>query len=293
MKYKIQFLFIMLFVKLIRIFPEKSRFAFADFLGGLGYKLIKSRKMTTLANLKLAFPEMTEKRREEIGEKSFRIMTKAFMSTLWFDTYFKDEKNVIIHNQEVIDSIMDRKKGAIIAAMHMGNMEATLKLAQKYTAVTVAKKQKNPYLDRFITESREKFNITLLKRSKKTAGELVDLLHQNKIIGLFSDHRDEGTTVEFFGETTIAPTGAVSLALKNDVPLVFIYNILKDDNTCEGFISDEIKLVKTGNFKEDVHTNVQNLISEMEEIIKKHPEQWMWFHDRWNISKNLKRNAKK
>ncbi|MGL5099557.1 MAG: hypothetical protein ACRC6B_05920 [Fusobacteriaceae bacterium] len=31
----------------------------------------------------------------------------------------------------------------------------------------------------------------------------------------------------------------------------------------------------------------------MEEIIKKHPEQWMWFHDRWNISKNLKRNAKR
>lgn len=293
MKYRIQFLFIMIFVKLIRILPEKSRFALADFLGGLGYKLIKNRRVTTLANLKLAFPEMSEKRREEIGEKSFRIMTKAFMSTLWFDTYFKKEENVIIHNQEVIDTIMDRKKGLIVAAMHMGNMEATLKLAQKYHAVTVAKKQRNPYLDKFITESREKFNITLLKRSKRTAGELVNLLNQNEIIGLFSDHRDEGATVEFFGETTVAPTGAVSLALKNDVPLVLIYNILKDDNSCEGFISNEIELVRTGNFKEEVQINVQNLITKMEEIITKNPEQWMWFHDRWNISKNLKRNSKR
>jgi len=30
----------------------------------------------------------------------------------------------------------------------------------------------------------------------------------------------------------------------------------------------------------------------MEDIIRKHPEQWMWFHDRWNSFREYKRSLK-
>lgn len=285
--YKLQYLLMLGFLKIIKFFPEKTRFNFGEFLGVLVYKIIKKRRIVTLANLKLAFPEKNDMEREKIALKSYKIMFKAFLNTAWFEEYLKDDKKIKIVNKESVDKVMSEKKGAIAVCMHMGNMEASLKIADYYHVVTVAKRQSNPYIDSFITENRKKLNITLLKKSKKTGGELINSLSKNSIIALFSDHRDKGASVEFFGEETIAPTGAMSLALRNKVPLFIGYNVMNDDNTCTLFISDEIPLIDTGNFKEDLNKNMQNLMHEMEKIITKHPEQWMWFHDRWNLYRKI------
>ncbi|MGL4688410.1 MAG: lysophospholipid acyltransferase family protein, partial [Fusobacteriaceae bacterium] len=160
-RYKLEFLLFKITLKIIKIVPEKTRFKIAELLGSLAYKLIKKRRVITLGNLKLAFPEMTLEKRKEIALNSYKILGKAFLSTLWFDTYLKEEKNVGLEGIEHLEEAMNKGKGAILAVMHMGNMESLLKFAYRYKVVTVAKKQKNPYLDKYITESREKLNIIL------------------------------------------------------------------------------------------------------------------------------------
>ena len=110
---------------------------------------------------------------------------------------------------------------------------------------------------------------------------------------MFSDHRDKGAIVNFFGKETKAPSGAVSMALKFGMPLLLVYNVLNDDNTITIYVSDEIQMIKTGNFKEDVQSNVQLLINKMEDIIRENPTQWMWFHDRWNNFREYKSMKKK
>ncbi|WP_320046391.1 lysophospholipid acyltransferase family protein [uncultured Ilyobacter sp.] len=288
MKHKIEYLIILFFIKILCILPEKIRFKIAEFFAIVGYKFIKKRRIITLANLKMAFPDKSQEKIKKIALDSYKIMSKAFLSSLWFEEYLKEEGNVTIENMEVLDKAYSKGKGVIVACMHMGNMEASLKVAEKYHIVTVAKKQRNPYLDRLITKNRERINITLLKKSKRTSRELMKHIKRKDIIALFSDHRDKGATVNFFGETTIAPTGAVFLALRNDLPLIWTFNILNPDNTCTTKIVEEIQMIKTGNFKEDVQSNTQLLINKMEKIISIYPEQWMWFHDRWRLSKKIK-----
>lgn len=290
MKFKIEFMFIMLLIKIIKIFPEKTRFTFAAFLGRLTYKYIKKRREISLLNLKLVFPGMKENDREKIAIKALENLAKSMMSTIWFDEYLKKEGRVSLVNTQVVDIAMNAGKGAVFGAMHLGNMEASVKIAEKYHVVTVAKKQKNPYLDDYITKNRKKLNITLLKRSKKTGHDLIQLLGKNHIIALFCDHRDGRGNIEFFGKQTTAPTGPVSIALRNKIPLFLVYNILSEDNTSTSYVSDEIELLDTGNFKTDLQENLQRFIYRMEEVIKKYPEQWMWCHDRWNIYKDLKQS---
>ena len=142
--YKIQFLIIMIFYKLLLLFPESARFKFGDFLGILMYKLVKKRRLIALANLKMAFPEKDQHEVEAIAIESFKIMIKAFLCTLWFNTYLKDPKKVIVINREVLDEAYNQNKGVIAALMHMGNMEAIIKAAEGYSIVTVAKEQRNP-----------------------------------------------------------------------------------------------------------------------------------------------------
>lgn len=281
--YRLQFFIIMLFYRLILLFPESFRFKFGDFLGILMYKLVKKRRLIALANLKMAFPEKDKKEIEEIAITSFKIMIKAFLCTLWFNTYLKDPKKIIIKNKEIVEEAFNQNKGVIAALMHMGNMEAIIKVAEGYEVVTVAKEQRNPYLNKFINESRKKdLNLTVFPKNKSTSKELIKRLNNREIFALFSDHRDKGAIVDFFGMEAKAPTGAVSLALKYDIPLIWGYNYFNPDNSCTSVV-ERFEMVKTGNFKTDVITNTQLLIKNMEEVIRKHPEQWMWFHDRWDL----------
>jgi len=60
--YFIQYIVARFFIFLLLLLPEKLRFKFGDFLGNLTYKLIKSRRMTALMNLKMAFPEKSDKK---------------------------------------------------------------------------------------------------------------------------------------------------------------------------------------------------------------------------------------
>ncbi len=281
--YKFQFLIVMLFYKILLALPEKTRFKFGDFLGVIGYKILKKRRLIALTNLKMAFPEKDPHEIETIAKESFKVMIKAFLCTLWFKDYLHEEGKVIVKNREILDEAYNQNKGVIAALMHMGNMEATIKAAQGYEVVTVAKKQRNPYLNNFITKSRkEDLNLTVFSKSKSTSKDLINRLNNKEIFALFSDHRDKGAIVDFFGMEAKAPTGAISLALKFDIPLVWGYNYFNPDNSCTAVI-EKFELIKTGNFKEDVLNNTQRLIKAMEEVIRKYPEQWMWFHDRWNL----------
>lgn len=290
--YKIQYYLLIMVCKILLLFPENKRFAFAAFIANLSYKLIKKRRITTLTNLHMAFPELDNEEIEKIAKKSYQIMAKGFLCTLWLKEYLANPKNITIINENIFHEEYSKNKGLIVSLIHMGNMEACLKAANGHPVITVAKKQRNPYINEFIDKSRkEDLNLEVLTKSKHTSKELIKKIQNKEIYALFSDHRDKGAIVEFFGMEAKAPTGAVSLAVRFDVPLVLVYNYFNEDNTST-IVIEKIDLEKTGNFKQDVLKNTQNLINKMEEVIRLHPEQWMWFHDRWNLYRRLHRKKK-
>lgn len=292
--YYIQYIIARFFIFLLLLFPEKLRFKFGDFIGITTYKLVKSRRLTALINLKMAFPEKSEEEIEKIAKKSFQIMIKAFLCSLWFENYLKNSKNIKIINQQSVLNAYKKGKGVMAATMHMGNMEASTVCAREYKIITVAKKQRNPYINNYITNLRGKASyMEVIEKNKNTSRILISRLREKKIYALFSDHRDKGANVNFFGKETKAPSGAISMALKFDMPFILVYNTFNDDNTITVYVTDEINLKRTNNFKEDVQNNVQLLINIMEDVIRKYPEQWMWFHDRWNNFREYKKNLKK
>lgn len=292
MKYRIEFYLLLFFRRILLCLPEKTRFSFGNFLGKIVYYLIKSRRQTSLWNLQLAFPEKTEEERKEIAIHSYQIMVKYFLSTLWYEDYL--EKKVRIFNQKVVAATYQQGKGVMAAVMHMGNMEASVKAGDGFPIVTVAKDQRNPYIEKFIIESRKKnLKLDLLTKSRQTVRQLQSYQkkEQKYIYALFSDHRDKGAHVHFFSLETVAPTGAVSLAYKYDMPLFLVYSCLEEDNTSSIYVSEEIPLIRTKNSKQDILENTQALIHRMEDVIRKHPEQWMWFHDRWNLYRDFKKEG--
>src|SRR3712207_655014 len=92
MNYRIQFYLLLFFRQILLWLPEKTRFAFGNFLGKTACYFIKSRRQTTLWNLQLAYPEKTEEERKKIAIHSYQIMIKYFLSTLWYDSYLQEKE---------------------------------------------------------------------------------------------------------------------------------------------------------------------------------------------------------
>lgn len=287
--YKIQYLIFRIFKSFFLLLPEKARFSVGEKIAILGYYLIRSRRVTTLINLEMAFPEKTIKERKRIAKESYKTMGKAFLGTIWLEEYMKNEDNFHVHNFKMLEDEA-AKSPVVFATMHFGNMESLLKYSQQFPYVTVAKKQRNPYLNRYISDNRKHLNIILIEKSKKTSRELFKYAEEGRNIALFSDHRDKGTDVEFFGMNTVSPTGAATLAIRYNRPLILGYCLFNKDNTTEVFLEKiEIENNQDKSLKDNVHITTQKLISRMEDIIAANPEQWLWMHDRWKLYRNRKK----
>jgi KDO2-lipid IV(A) lauroyltransferase len=54
-----------------------------------------------------------------------------------------------------------------------------------------------------------------------------------------------------------------------------------DDNLHEINFYPEVALSFTGNEEEDLGVNSQTLTDVIEAEVRRHPEQWVWIHERW------------
>jgi len=109
----------------------------------------------------------------------------------------------------------------------------------------------------------------------KGAGTIGILADQNTMPG-------EGVFVDFFGTPACTTTGIARVALHTDAAVVPGYAYW-DESLRKYRLRFEppVELVRTGDAERDVRENTQRFTKVIEEIIRKHPEQWIWIHARW------------
>ena len=281
-RFKVEMFFIKSFAWLLLKTSESFRYKFGEVLGILSYKLIKKRREVTLDNISKAFPEKNPKEVERIAKESYKVMVKTFMMSLWMPDICGDDNKVIFHNLELFEKVKSENKGIIIASLHMGSFEGVQKIALTNNLYDVIKSQKNNLLDEYMNENRRRTGIKLIYKGSSATRELVKAIKNKDIVCLFSDHKDDGgCDVEFFGRKTKGSTGVSTLSLRYDCPAILTYIILDENNKTHIYFDKVLSLVKSGDVKHDIEVNTQLLMDEYEALIRKYPEQWMWFHRRW------------
>lgn len=283
-KYKLEMFFIKIFIGFFKLFPHHVRNKMCEKIGRLAYKLIKSRREITHKNIKIAFPNLTEIEIKELAIKSYEIMTKSFIMPFWLPELLEVPNAIKLSqaDEEYLMKLYNKSKGLILISLHTGFIDGSILLAKLFPLSDVVRKQKNPILDSMMTKMRNDLGLKIIYKGKSSVKELVKSIRKKEAIGLFSDHYDSsGLTIDFFDKKTKVSTGAVNLLLRYEPSLVFLYNVINDDNSCTIHIEKGFEPVKTGDNKVDMVENTKLMVEKFEEIIRKHPEQWMWFHKRW------------
>ena len=114
-----------------------------------------------------------------------------------------------------------------------------------------------------------------LFENSKTAYELYN--NANEILGLVSDQdaKRKGVFVNFFNKPASTHKGAALFHLNTNASLIFGICVQKNIGQYQ------VEFIPINPDKKSVEDITQLYTSVIERSIKKYPEQYFWFHNRW------------
>jgi KDO2-lipid IV(A) lauroyltransferase len=113
----------------------------------------------------------------------------------------------------------------------------------------------------------------------------IKMLREGEILGVLADvnaHPKEGVFVPFFGVDACTSAGPAMLALRTDaliVPFFCVYD--HQEKRYKIVRGDILEPVKTGDRERDILETTRLYTAEIERIIRRYPDQWLWIHKRW------------
>ncbi|HXP23388.1 MAG TPA: lysophospholipid acyltransferase family protein [Candidatus Sulfotelmatobacter sp.] len=276
------------FVKTLGILPR----ALARSLAAVGARVLlflrpKLRK-TAEFNLKLAFPEWTEAQRKTVMKKMTRNLGWMAAEFAQFPKYTKEDiaSAVILDGHENFLAGQSRGKGVLYLTGHIGAWELSSFAHALYGFPLhyMARHLDNVPLDTLVNQYRGlSGNKPIFKNA--SARQVLRVLKEAGTVGILADQNtmpEEGVWVDFFGTPACTTTGIARVALHTDAAVVPGYAYW-DENLRKYRLRFEppVQLIRTGDTERDILENTQRFAKVIEQIIREHPEQWVWIHARW------------
>lgn len=260
---------------------------FAYLLALLFYYLIPIRKKTVFENLSIAFPDKSKKEIKELTFKTYLSFCITIVEILLLP-YLSKEKIVELIRLKNADQVLRKYKegkGVILISAHFGNWEMTAISGAIQIGIpfnVVVKNQRNQLVNNWINSVRTKWGNKIINLGANIR-TTYSVLKNGDILAIIADQRgpEDGLKLEFFGRVTSVFTGPAVLSLKTGAPIFFGIPVRQKDFT---YITEMVELDRTNlpdDFEKQVEVLSQRMIKYVENIIRKHPEQWLWMHRRW------------
>lgn len=264
-----------------KISPKPLVKVYCKLLGSLAYKLNKKHKKIILANLKLCFPSQDEAWLNATCKQVYINYVSYFFDVI--DNFGKSReyvsKKFVFLNPEIIDKAYNSKKSIILSTAHLSNWELLgYALGMRYDQIDiVGRALESPKMNALLEKSRKQFGATLVEKTG-AARKLVRTLRKGGFIALLCDQdaiNSESSQVMLFNTKVNFINTASKLAKKHDSWLLPVY-IYKEDDIYKIYAY------------EAMDANVQS-VEELtlyqakcvEEMIKKNPSQYFFFHRRF------------
>lgn len=271
---------------LISILPFRLLYGLSDVLYIFLFKIFGYRKSTVKENLRLVFPDKSEKEIATITSQFYHHLCDMIVEAIKSLTISEREmkKRYRFTNIEELHKLEEKQRSIILMCAHYGSWEwiFILQTYVKYKGYAVYKRLANKYFDRLVKRIRAKYNSHLI-----TTKETFEVLAKEKkkgeltINGFVSDQSPKATKAfhwnDFMGIKVPMYTGAETLAKKLDMAVVFF----------------GVKRIKRGYYETTFKTITENpndykdyeitdlFFKLVEEQILEAPQYYLWTHKRW------------
>lgn len=274
--------------RLICILPWPVAWKLGNGLGQLALKLAPSWRLEmAAANIQACLgydPEASRRLAEESLSKFGRMIMEVLRFPLLNSRNLKDK--VRIDGLEHLEKAYADGRGVIMATGHFGNWEllgAAVGLLG-YPIMSIARKQNNGAMDRFINEYREMVGQKIVyNRGENEVLALSRMLKQKHLLGILFDQdtNDVGVKIKLFGREVITPAGPAVFSRMFRAPILPIFMHYDADGSCRAKIYPPLYAPRTQNKEQDLYEVTAQLIQILEKEIRSNPAMWFWVHDRW------------
>ena len=176
--------------------------------------------------------------------------------------------------------------GAFVLTAHFGNWElfAYAHGLCGHPVHLVYRALQNPFIDGYVDRLRRSAGTVTLRKS--TAGvNLVRALRRGGIIVIPADQnstRGMGVFVDLFGVPASTNSGLARLAVRTGLPVYPAFLVREGRGAQHRIvIGPPVPIARTGDRIADIRENTQRFARVLEDMIRRHPDQWFWVHKRW------------
>ncbi|MDO8684356.1 MAG: lysophospholipid acyltransferase family protein [Armatimonadota bacterium] len=256
-------------------------------LGMLGYVISKRYRRVAIANLRAAFPEITEANAKYLTKQTFCNFCRAFVEFFIVRRFTQSEINNVIELEgtENTDEALRRGKGGIILTAHFGNWEVLARklVAQGYPLNVIARNSDDPTMTGIINDIRQSGGYNVMTRDSSVRTSM-RCLKANEFVGILPDQNTLGSCVfvEFFGRPAATAAGAAMFAIKTGaaiLPAFCSWN--PKEKKYHGIIYPALEYKLTGDTDKDAINITAAFTRAIEDEVRKYPSQWLWIHNRW------------
>jgi KDO2-lipid IV(A) lauroyltransferase len=259
-------------------------------IGLLLYVLDRRDRQIALTNLALAFPDKTESERRRILRATCRQLGRMVFEVAHTSDLTPENLSscVTIAEPELWRATLARvqKSGAIILTGHFGNWELLAYACGLlgHPVTLVHRPLRNPLVERDVSALRRRAGTEGIAK-RAAAKEALRRLKAGALLAIPFDQnqiRSFGVFVDFFGVPASTTTGPVRLAKLTGAPIIPVF-LVRDGESGRHRIEvlPEVQLVWTGDREADLRVNTQRCSDVFEQMVRKHPDHWIWFHKRW------------
>jgi KDO2-lipid IV(A) lauroyltransferase len=262
--------------------------AFADRAADIVYSALPNVRRMTLRHLAIAFGDThSAAAREEIARAAYRNTARIAVELAKFeDIRLHFDEYVSVEGWEHVEPVRDLGRGAIVVTGHIGNFEL-LAAYFAHRGISVAagvRRLDDPRLNRLLDDFRTGAGVqTILRSSPDSGREILRVLKRRGIIGLLIDLdiRVPSVSVPFFGRLARTPAAAAVLAVRRDLPVVLTFAQRRPEGGHLFTIRPPIYPPNSGDRQRDIVALTCELSRILEEHIRQHPTEWIWWHRRW------------
>ena len=278
------------FLFLARLMPVSLLYLFFDALARLYYRLGTRRRELTRRNLAMAFPDKSEAEIDALAKRVYRELGQTVTEILLMFADRFDIDEAVVNKVEALhrlDWLKIRHPGGIVAmTAHFGNWEllAHFLAMHGFRMLVIGREGNNRLIETRITQPfRKKYgNDTAYKDNAMLA--MVKRLKRGGNVGLLIDQKSghlNSVNVPFFGKKVDTTNSIAMLRAKLPVEVVPFFAVRVGRGKYRIEIGDPIPC--PDETCEDIEAMTREYNRMMERVIRAHPEQWFWMHNRWRL----------
>jgi len=287
-KYTALYYFIRFLIFSSNIIPRKTWLRFCGMLGRIACAFSPKPADRMIRHLTIAFgKEKSAEEIKELSKKTFELLGKNagdILRSLSVKTLDDLNKFLVTTGLENYEKAHAKGKGVMFLTAHLGafDLQITNMALRGLKPNIIGTALGDEKLNELLVKYRNAYGAIAIERGKESV-RLFKALKSGGSIAILIDQdtKVKSRFVNFFGKPCATPIGATVLALKSGCAVVPTYIYLDENYKQQMHILPEIPLVYTGDDEKDLIINTQNFTDFTERVVREHPEQWVWMHERW------------